>query len=541
MGSGLWVLLAWNAQHLETIPAHDGTLTEGVLGTVRFINPTLANTPVDRDLSRLLYQGVFKINADGELQPDLARTVTISEDGLYYDIELRQDATFHDGRPVTARDVVYTYQLLQDPDLMSPHRGNWSNVTIDKIDTFSVRLTLSEPYYPFQENLTVGILPEHIWSEIPINEMVFSTRNTNPIGSGPYTMETVSRNEQGSIVQLTLQGTDQTITPINTIVIKTFANSNELLTALADGTVDTTAALTSHDLVAIDTDRYDVHLVAIPRVVGVVFNQNRSPALRDTTVREALELLTDRAAIVSAGTNDTAIPNPKPVPRGYTMLESKATSSPYTATSTASTTAAIEKLTANDWQQNEDGIWERETEDDGTVPLTITIQTFDTPTFTAVAETLAEQWGAIGIPVRVESYEERDLLEGVLRPRDFEVLLFGMDLSRSIDLYPFWHSSQQTDPGLNVAQYTSISGDEYLEKIRSEQVQTERDETLDLFLRLIAEERPGLFLYTPTAPFVARSNISLTLPTRIQTIADRWYNITNWHNKTEQIWPWIER
>ncbi len=536
--SGLVLVALWSFTQAQPVPAHDGILHEGMVGSVRFINPVLANTRADRDLTALVYQGILRVDQDGELVPDLARTVDVNEDGTEYQITLRQDASFHDGRPVTARDVVYTYQLAQEPELMSPQRGNWSNVEIEQIDTFSVRLTLSEPYHPFQENLTLGILPAHIWEDIPTPEILFSTRNTNPIGSGPYRVQEVHRDDEGSIRQITLEAHGPLNKPIRTIVVRLHDDLATLLTNLSTGAIDTTAALGYDDAAELDQTLYKVHKIPLPRVVALIYNQNRSPALRNPHLRQALEIAIDRQAIIDAIPNETGIPTQTPIPAGYSMLESSATSSPQTPTSTASTTAAIDRLQAGNWEQTDDGVWVRET-DDGTIPLELTIRTLDRPNFSAAAMAVAAAWEAIGVEVTVEEFEQRDLIDGVIRMRDFEVLLFGMDVTRSVDLYPFWHSSQQSDPGQNIAQYANISVDSYLQTLRTTADPTERQTAQQSFVDTIAEEQPALFLYTPSAVLIAKNDISLTLPRRVQSVTDRWRSIDTWHNSTENVWPWL--
>ena len=537
--SGLVFTAILSLERSQTVPSHDGVLHEGMIGAVRFINPILASTRVDRDLSALVYQGVLRVDVNGELIPDLAQSVEISDSGTEYRIVLRQDQVFHDGRPVTARDVVFTYKLAQAPELVSPQRGNWGNVIVEQIDTFEVQLTLSEPYYPFQENLTLGILPAHIWEAVPASEILFSTRNTSPIGSGPYSIIEVQRNDEGTINQVTLAAHDSAKKPIRTIVATIYTESATLQADLDANLIDTTAALNYNDAKQLNAAHYIINKIPLPRVVGLIYNQNRSPALRNSHVREALELAIGRQAILDAIPTETGIPTDTPIPAGYSMLNLKATSSPQAPTSTASTSAAIARLEAGNWEQTDDGVWVQET-DDGSIPLELTIRTLDQPNFSAAAAAVASAWESIGVVVLVEEFEQRDLVESIIRTRDFEILLFGMDVTRSVDLYPFWHSSQQSDPGQNIAQYANISVDGYLQTLRTNTEHDRRLEAQENFIATIKEERPALFLYTPSSVLISKRDLSLTIPKRVQTISDRWSSIGTWYNQTENIWPWLQ-
>jgi ABC-type transport system substrate-binding protein len=116
-------------------------------------------------------------------------------------------------------------------------------------------------------------------------------------------------------------------------------------------------------------------------------------------------------------------------------------------------------------------------------------------------------------------------------------LLFGLDMSRSQDLYPFWHSSQKDDPGLNVAQYTNVSVDRLLEVARSEQDHTKRLEALEKASETIADEVPAVFLFRPTMTYVVANDVTVSLIERPGKAADRFANITHWHTTSDVLWP----
>ncbi len=538
ISSGIWSLVLWNDQHLHTVPARHGVVIEGMVGNARFINPTLANTRVDKDLTNLVFQGLVKINPEGEIVPDLAKTITLNEANDTYTITMRQDATFHDGRPVTAYDVVFTYNLIQNPELLSPLRGNWNNVIVEQEDIFTITITFNEPYYPFLDNLTVGILPSHIWRNIPVNDMAFNIKNLEPIGSGTYYINNSDKTD-GFISELHLKAVDSRTTPISDLFIRLFANQEELIKQLNNREIDATASISDYNLNLINIHEYSHTQIPLPRVTAIVFNQNRSEVLRDKNVREALDLLVDRQKIISKATAKTGIPNTTPIPAGYDMIESELTSSTETLTKEDATKVAVHKLRQGGWEPTEDGVWKRNTAGEDLI-LSVTLKTLDHPTFSVVADEIADMWRKAGIQVMVHKFSSNDFLDGVARPRDFEAVLYGMDLGRSIDLYPFWHSSQQTDPGLNLAQYTSINADRNLELLRTT---FDTDSRVGIKSELISEigsELPAIFLYTPTLNYITKNNIITTLPSMIQTVSDRWDTVNYWYSTTEKVWPWIE-
>lgn len=535
VATGLWSILTVSASHTTAVSVAGGMITEGIIGTPRFVNPVLATTRADRDLSTLIYSGVATINERGELVPDLAESIERSDDGLVYTITIRPDVTFHDGTPLTAADVVFTYNLIQNEELKSPLRGNWSNVAVEQIDDHTLTLTLGSAYAPFVENLTTGILPAHLWRTHQLAEIPFSRLNINPIGSGPFKLRDVQTNTQGIITgyQLTSFSEYQPQPHLSVVHIRFYTEPMDVYNALRDGTI-TSSPDVPLDLLRNLEDDFHVITSALPRLFGVFFNQNRSVSLRDSAVREALDLAIDRTAIVEHVLYGYGMPTHDPVPLGFGTVYlpgASTTTSPYGDTEKAETV-----LRAGGWQKVNEGHWER-TIDNDRVILAITLRTLNDPRFEQTAELIARAWRAIGVEVQIEQYEQADLLRSVIRPRDFEAVLFGIDVSRSVDLYPFWHSSQQTDPGLNIAQYANITADQQLEILRTETDNEQRAEALNILIDTIRTERPALFLYTPSFTYVTtRKQVTGPIPL-LGGSHDRWRRVVDWHTEQESLWP----
>ena len=182
--SGVWLVYSINNNYATPSPIRGGSFSEGIIGTPRFINPALAITRADQDVTALVYSGLMKMDENGVLVPDIAESVTVSDDGLTYNVLIRKDVHFHNGTTLTAHDVAFTIGLIQNPSLKSPLKGNWNDVTVEVISDNELNIVLRDAYAPFIENFTLGILPEHLWSNIPIEQLPFSALNTQPVGSG---------------------------------------------------------------------------------------------------------------------------------------------------------------------------------------------------------------------------------------------------------------------------------------------------------------------------------------------------------------------
>src|SRR3989344_2926304 len=194
-----------SSSFLVTTPVPGGNFTEGILGVPRFINPLLSTSDPDRDLVTLVYSGLTRPMPSESFRPDLASSYSISEDGLTYTFTIKEGLTWHDNVAITSNDVAFTVRLIQDERIRSPRRANWEGVRLETPDDRTVIFKLKQPYAPFLENTTIGILPEHVWRNVSPEEFALSINNIRAIGSGPYRIEKVETDGNGIPKQVKLR------------------------------------------------------------------------------------------------------------------------------------------------------------------------------------------------------------------------------------------------------------------------------------------------------------------------------------------------
>ena len=193
----IMAFLSFLALSRTTIVIQDkrGIHKEGLVGSPRFVNPLLAQfNQVDQDLSALIFNGLTKMDGNGALEPDLAARWTVSDDSLTYTFKLRRNIRWQDGEPFSADDVLFTIGLMQDPKFPgAPHLHKlWKSVTVEKADNYTVRFTLSEPFPAFTEFTTIGILPEHLLSQMPATDLLNHPFNLHPVGTGPFKLDSIT-------------------------------------------------------------------------------------------------------------------------------------------------------------------------------------------------------------------------------------------------------------------------------------------------------------------------------------------------------------
>jgi len=531
--SSLVLLWQVNSAFLIDVAAHGGKLTEGVLGTPRFINPLLALSDSDRDLSTLIYSGLLRADSNGKLVPDLAESYTISDDKLTYTFVLKKAVVFQDDSPITADDVVFTLEKAKDPAFGSPRKSAWDSVTVEKINNETISLTLREPYAPFIQNATLGILPKHIWSKVTPEEFPFSQFNTRPVGSGPYAVDNIKYNSSGlpSEYHLTAFKKYSLGKPyISTLIIKSYGSETDLLTGLKNGDVESVSGITPRHIPSLQQDSTTIVRAPLPRVFGVFFNQNVAPALVYKEVRTALSLVTDRQEIVDTvlGSYGQTITGPIPPNK----IASPSAPTVGTNERIASAQALLEK---NGWKKNDEGIYQKK-EKKGVTTLSLSISTGDAPELKTAAEIIQKQWQKIGALVSVKIFEVSDLNQNIIRPRKYDALLFGEVIGRDHDLYPFWHSSERNDPGLNIALYTNLKVDKTLESLRKTSDPVEKDILLKKFNTEIQTDTPAVFLYSPYFIYIVPQKVHNITLGELNSVSERFSNVHEWYIEKDSVW-----
>ena len=540
IGSVILILSNINKSFLTEVPTNGGSLKEGVVGSPRFINPLLANSDTDRDLTALVYSGLMKATPSGELIEDLAKSFTVSEDGFSYDFIIKDSASFHDGVDVTADDVIFTVQKAQDVSLKSPKRASWDGVTIEKIDDKHIRFILKQPYAPFLENTTLGILPKHIWIKAGTEQFSFSTFNNEPIGSGPYKIKKIKYNSGGTPEFYELESFSKYALGepfISDMRIVFYPSETALIEGYKDGEVGGINSISPNKLSEFEKAGVRIERSPLPRIFAVFFNQNQASVFANMEVRKALNIALDKDRIVQEilggyGTNIDG-----PIPPGVLALPNQ--NSKEILNKEERKAKATAMLENNGWKLNEeDRGWEKKTKKSES-QLRFSLSTSDTPELKAVAEIIAAEWRDLGVVIDLKIFESGDLNQNVIRPRKYDALLFGEIVSRELDLFAFWHSSQRNDPGLNIALYANITADRLLEDARAATDRNVMIEKYKEFEREVDTDVPAVFVYSPDFIYITPKNVKALELGAVTTPAERFLNIHEWYIETDKVWDFF--
>jgi peptide/nickel transport system substrate-binding protein len=544
-----------NNMFMVEIPANGGSITEGIIGMPTLVNPVIAVSDADKDLTSIVYSGLMRKTENGALIPDLAESYTISPDGTHYTFVIKKNAVFHDNTPVTSDDVVFTISKIKDPLIKSSRKVNWDGITVEKIDARTVVFTLKQPYISFMDNTTVGILPMHIWKNVTPAEFGLSIlNNTKAIGSGPFQIDSVSKNSDGvpdTYVLKRFKYFTLGAPHIAKLTIVSFANEKEIVNALMDNSIDQAGGLSPENAATVEHAKYTINTATLPRLFGLFFNNVNNPILSDAQVLKALDTAIDRQGVVDEVLHGYGTPIHSPIPE--TILP-KDTDTTYIRGDIEKAKSILDKA---GWVVGTDGIRTKgntttitqtkkvgkktvttkvqvPTKDPKKV-LAFTITTGDTPELRHTANVLQAQLLALGVRVDIKAYGIGEL-NSLIRSRNYQALFFGQVVNHESDIYSFWHSSERADPGLNIALYNNSKVDALLELNKKT---FNHDARTVLYKNIVSQfnnDTPALLIYSPRYIYATSKNVDHIYLDTVTIPSDRFVSLFTWYADTDHVW-----
>lgn len=489
--------------HTEIVPVHGGSWIEGVVGAPSIVNPIFSSSEADQVLSFLIY-GSF----------DRLIEIVKEENPLTYTVTLKENLFWSDGKPLTADDVVFTVETIQNPDMRSSLFRNWQGIETQRVSELQVKFILPSPYVFFEKNLRrLQIVPKHIWENVARDSARFSRFSLEPVGSGPFAVKRVVKRQDGSVESYRLE--QNPYFPGDKPYLKNFSvffyeNEEALIRAFRGRTVNGFAVTTpfSENLLV---QNGVVKKVPMSRYYAVFFNPNKNPALGDKNLRLALDRATSRTEIKEKifNGNATIVDGPavyeerlfSDAPEAFNMGSGKEF---FVASKETSTTLVL------------------------TVP--------DTPFLIATADILKARWEEVGLEkVELKIMNPVEMFE-TIRNGNYEAILFGNILENPRDLFSFWHSSQRGYPGLNLSFYASSEADKLLEEIRATKNEFTQDAKLQSLELLITDDVPAVFLYSVPLLYTHEERLGgFNVSRAASSPAERLTNVADWYVMQERV------
>lgn len=516
-------------------PAEGGIYTEGLVGALSRLNPLLdQNNPADRDINRLLFSGLVTFNAAGLPMPGLADSWGVSQDGTIYNFSIRPNAVWHDGIPVTVDDITYTLDLIKSDASFFPAdvREMWKQVQIKKLNEKTIQFILPEPFAPFLDYLTFGLVPKHILESTPVEQLAAATFNLAPIGTGPYRFQRLIV-ENGQVTGVELRAFDKYYGRkafMDQVVFRYYPSAAAALDAYRQGQVLAISQITP-DILSQTLAEPTINLYTgrLPELSLVLFNLNNPEVtfLQDSKLRRALLMGLNRQQIVDKLLAGQAIVADGPILPGTWAYYEKVEHLSYDPDS------AIGLLKAADYKIPASG-GEVRADKNGQL-LEMTLLYPDDALHASIAQVIQTNWALLGVNVNLEAVAYDVLVNERLAPRSYQAALVDLNLMRSPDPdpYPFWHQSEATG-GQNYSQWDDRTASEYIEQARVIPDFNVRARLYRNFQVIFAKELPSLPLYFPVYSYgVSRTVLGAQMPPLFDT-SDRFLTVADWYLVTRR-------
>ncbi|OGI17460.1 MAG: hypothetical protein A3J63_01075 [Candidatus Moranbacteria bacterium RIFCSPHIGHO2_02_FULL_40_12b] len=509
-------------------PKEGGNYIEGVIGDVKNINPLISQERgAEADLVKLFYSGLFRRDKEGKIVEDLAQSYDLSEDHAAYTIHLKRNVKWHDGEAFNSSDVCFTYTVLQDRAYNSPLRFSWQGVEVKCPDDNTVVITLKKPYFGFINNLVTGIIPKHIWQDVPPERFALSDYNLRPVGTGPYKFFDYQKDSGGRILSYELRSVPEYYLEkplISKITFNFYENYDDIIKAYNGKEILAIGNIAPEEIKKIKSLKStNIREILVPRFFYVYFNQNKNIPLTEKPVRKALALATDRGEMISKVQDNRGISAYSTFLPGMPGYKDDSERQEFNLEE------AKKILEESGWKANGEGIREKNGK-----KLEFNLYTTDWPKLAQTADIIKSQWGKIEVKINVNILTVSDLQQNFIRPREYEILLLGQDVLFNFDPFPIWHSSQKKDPGLNMSMFDNKDADKLLEEAREDLNETSRSEKYEKFQKIIADEVPGVFLYSPYYIYPVSTRVKGIDLKSADFPSDRFADVFRWYIKTSR-------
>lgn len=594
------------------IPSSNSEYIEGIVGFPRFINPIFSrDSDVDGDLTKLIFSSLLTYDKNLELTPDLSKSYTISADQKTYNFKLREDVLWTNGDKFTADDVVFTIETIKNPEYKSPLYPTFKTIEIKKISDYELEFFLKEPYAPFLNVLTFGILPQNLWANISPQNATLAEYNIKPVGTGMYKLKTFTKDKMGNIKTYSLVRNDNYYGHkpyIKNLILKFYPDFDSMYFALKSKEIQGASFLPKpfREEFA-DNKNVEIKSLQLPQYTALFFNQEQKDILKETKIRIALTLGIDKNSILEEALTNEGIIIDSPILSGFVgynpnlekyahnpqeankMLddlgwekinsdeffvqekekldksildkeaEIKKTEEKYnqaTADNLKNSEIILPVLPAqaekieeeivklnmylNSLKQKEEFLKEYNTQPflrkkDGKL-FELSLTTVNNEDNIKVANQIKSQWNDLGVFTKLEFIEAKDIDKNIIKSRAYDCLLYGEIIGADPDPYPFWHSSQNKYPGLNLAVFSNAEVDKLLEEARQTNDMQKRNDKYIHFQNILVKEQPAIFLYSPVYSYILSKKVKGFATTKIYLPRDRFSDIEDWYVDTERAW-----
>ncbi|MGB4768190.1 MAG: peptide ABC transporter substrate-binding protein [Candidatus Saccharimonas sp.] len=523
--AGLGIQMVWSQKGytISDAPQSGGLYVEGALGPINTLNPLFVSTSAEASVARLLFSSLYDYDSKGELRQDLASGMQVDASNRIYTVSLKPNLKWHDGKPLTADDIVYTINLIKDPTVRSPLRVNWLDVSVSALSPTIVKFDLPAVYAAFPYALTFPILPSHILKGVTPASIRESTYSQAPVGSGPFKfhrLQSADTSGTHKIVHMSANSLYYQGEPkIARFELHAYSTEELLLRAINVGELSAATDISVTSLSSVSSSQYESTSLALDSGVYLLLNMQKE-LLKEQKLRQALQLATD-TVVIRRELGGGVLPLDGP------LLDGQLTGANVPHAPLADLKRAAQLLDELGWV-NVNGIRQK-----NGVKLELSITTTRDKEYGAVLKLVASQWRKLGIKVNENVIDTTSaastFVQNTLQARNFDVLLYKLAIGSDPDVYAYWHSSQAGPQGYNFSNYSSPLVDANLASARTRLEPELRQAKYRQFAKQWIDDVPAIALYQPVVEYLSNKSVhTVQTGTQLVTGSDRYADVVHW-------------
>ncbi len=496
-------------------PAYGDALVEGSIGEATNLIPMLTSDSASQEVAGLIYNGLVKYDKNVNVVGDLAESWEVSRGGLQITFKLRHGVKWQDGHPFTARDVLFGFQTITNPNTPTAYAEDFRQVkTAEVLDDTTFRVTYDKPFAPALTSWgNLVVLPRHLLEGKDITK---SKLGRNPVGTGPYRFrEWISRDR---IVLDANPDYFEGRPYVDRYITRVIPDLATMFLELKSGGLDlmgltpTQYKRQTNDRFFHDSFRKYVYVANAYTYLG--YNL-LDPKFKDKRVRQAISYAIDKDEIIKVVLLGLGVPATGPYKSGLWFYNPNVRKYPYDPAK------AMSLLKEAGWVRNEDGVLEK----DGK-PFEFTVITNEgNPLRQRTAVIIQERLKKIGIRMKIRVIEWSAFINEFIDKKDFEATILGWTTGFDPDQYDIWHSSKTGKKELNFISYKNPAVDDLLEQGRRTFDQEKRKAAYFRLQEILAEDQPYTFLYVSEALPIVSSRFHGIEPSPLGIS----YNVYQWY------------
>lgn len=476
--------------------SNGGTYSEGIVGEVKNLNPFFASSDPEKSFAKLAFASLYDVDTSGKINTELADSVFTNNNFLDFNLKIRQDAEWSDGKKITADDVIFTVNLLKNKLVNSSRYESWTKVKTSKINDYEIRFEMPTTSKLVLYTLDFPILPVHILGEVDPSKLRENSFSQNPVTSGEFKFKSVGSSNGKTTISLTKNEKYFAGTPkLDYFEIVAYAKKQQLIEALLKGEVAASPSAELNDLPGYERTKLAEKSSKINSGIYAFLN-NSSAILKDKAVRQSIQKGVDVTKIRSKMSSVSRID----LPIINDGIKSDLPEAPKT-----NKDEAEKMLDSAGWKKQNKTRFKNGQE------MKITLATISDPNLERASKELKNQLENLGFSVEMTVSDKDDktgsFIQSIIQPRAYDILLYRIDFGVDTDIYAFWHSSQATSKGLNFANYSDAVSDDLLLNSRNAASDSEKNDQLVLFLKRWLSQAPAIGIAQAHSNYVYRKSI----------------------------------